>query len=772
MKKRILIRIGILFVLFGFNRLELFNPLSSVSFSQEVFAQNGQLLRMTLANDDQYRAFRKISEINLQTQQAVLLAEDQYFYYHWGINPVALTRAVLTLHDSRPVGASTITMQMVRLRDKLYTKNFSGKISQIFYAIGAEFLYSKKQILEAYLNLTPYGANVEGLGAASYIYFNKDVKNISVSEALVLAVIPQNPLKRNLEKSDTKVVLDARDRLFDRWKMTYPTESNFKTDIQIPLLQKRISELPFKAPHFVNFALGEDSKSLQIKTTLDLKLQTILEKSITSYLQVAGKKGVRNAAAILIDSKRNEIKAYVGSADFFNSEIQGQNDGILARRSPGSTLKPFLYGLAMDEGLIHPQSLLFDTASSFGSYDPENYDRTYKGPITAEEALIQSRNVPAIYLASRLKQKSLYQLMNEANIQFPQKEKFYGLAIALGSAEVSGFDLGSLYTALAHHGDWSPLRWRSDLKKTMTAKKLLSDESTFMILDMLKKNPRSESDMIDQISKEKLSIAWKTGTSYGFRDAWSVGLIGDHVLLVWLGNFDNSGNPALIGRELASPLFFKISDNLKSRNLIHDGSWDEAFGLKIKSVDVCSLTGQFANSSCPHLKKTWFNPGVSSIEDCHVHRAILISNQSGRRLCQLGGNSNFHKEVFEFWPSDIVQLFQKFGIPYKKTPAYEVNCQGFGYDDGLAGVPEIVSPKSDVKYAVHFDQITGYDRIPLKAKVDQDVKKIYWFANKKSLGQSDPNETFLVELIPGRYDITVVDDHGQTFSKPVVIETL
>lgn len=728
---------------------------------------------MTLSTDQQYRSFRKLDQINLQTRQAVLLAEDQYFYYHWGVNPVSLVRAFFSLREQRPAGASTITMQMVRLRDKLYTKSIVGKIKQIFLAVGAEFLYSKKQIFEAYLNLTPYGANIEGVGAASLIYFNKDSANLALPESLLLAVIPQNPLKRNLEISDSKNVIDAKDRLFAEWKKKYSTQSAANLDLNLPVLKNKISELPFKAPHFVNYALGMDSNGSKINTTLDMRIQNLVEKKLQTYIQSHLNKGVKNGAVLLVDTKTNQIKSWVGSVDFFNADIEGQNDAITSRRSPGSALKPFLYGLAFDEGLIHSQSVLFDTPSSFGSYDPENFDHGYKGAISAEEALIQSRNVPAIHLASRLKQKSLYQLLNQAGISYPQNEKYYGLSIALGSAGISPLELAGLYSALAHQGQWSDLKWqKSEVKKSLAKNKvqLLTPESTFMVLDILKKNPHSESALIDDVDKQKISIAWKTGTSYGFKDAWSVGLVGDHVLLVWLGNFDNESNPALVGREMASPLFFQLSHLLKARGFIRDADWELPLGLKLKSVDVCSLTGQFVNKSCPHSKKAWFNPGVSPIDECQVHREILISNKTHKRLCRVDANTSYTKEVFEFWPSDIVQLFTKFGLPFKKTPPFENDC---GFADAFnLSAPEIVSPKSDVKYSVQFSQTNGYDRIPLKAKVDQDVKKVFWFANQKPLGEINPNETMMAELPPGNYEIMVVDDRGQTFTKPLVVQIL
>lgn len=763
--------LAVFILLAGFNRLEWLDPLQEKSFSKAIYDRNNKLLRLTLADDEQYRVYQPLSHINENLKQAVLLNEDRYFYLHWGVNPFSLFRAIFSLNQSRPYGASTITMQMVRLRDKIYTKNITGKLWQILKATEAEFLYSKRQILEAYLNLTPYGANIEGIGGASLIYFNKPPLQLSLSEALLLAVIPQNPVKRNLQSQDQTKAFEARDRLFQEWVKKNPQDQNKKIDLKIPLLNQKISALPFKAPHFVNYVtsqMGSQQKSIY-KTSLDLRIQDLIEARVKVYLKSKKRFGVQNAAVLLVHKNTKQIQAWMGSGDFFNTEISGQIDAITTPRSPGSALKPFLYALAIDEGLIHTQTLLYDSPSSFGLYDPENFDHGYKGPLSTEEALIQSRNVPAIYLASRLKKKSLYQLLDETDVKFTQNEKYYGLAIALGGAEVTPLSLAGLYVALGNLGRWSPLTWGLEATEKKE-RKIFSSEAAFMILDMLKKNIRSESALLDEVSKEKLSVAWKTGTSYGYRDAWVGGVVGDHVLLVWLGDFDNSSNPALVGREIAAPLFFEIAELLKGKGIIKEGDWNNSLGLKVKVTDVCSLTGGFTRGACPHLKKAWFNPGISPIDDCQVHREFLVSKKNGRRICQLKDFNEAQKEIFEFWPSDIVQLFVKFGLPYKKAPPFENDCDE--KDMGNARAPEIVSPKGDLIYSVRFQQQKGYDKIPFKAKVDQEIKKVFWFANQKPLGESLPNDTLLAELTPGSYEISVVDDRGQVASRSFQVKVV
>lgn len=769
--RKIIIILSIVFVLF-LNRLELFDPLNGVSFSKAVYDRNGELMRLTLSGDEQYRVYRGIDEIDERMVKAVLLNEDRYFYYHWGVNPFSLLRAAFSLNKSRPYGASTVTMQFVRLRDKLYTKNFTGKVWQMLKAIEAEVLYSKKQILEAYLNLTPYGANIEGVGASSLIYFEKSSKVLSLSEVMLLAVIPQNPVKRNLQRKDHTSVYEARDRLYKSWVSEFPDDKWLNQDLKIPVLSQKISELPFRAPHFVNFVTKTSSSvdKDEIHTTLDLKTQSLLEEKLKHYVISKQSIGIKNGAVLLVQKDTKEVRAWVGSKDFFNNEIEGQIDAITTPRSPGSTLKPFLYALALDEGLIHSQTLLYDTPSSFGIYDPENFDRSYKGPISAEQALIQSRNVPAIYLASRLKKKSMYRLLDETDIKFPRSESYYGLAIVLGSAEVTPFQLAGLYTGLANYGRWSPLIWRSQQKPVVSERQLFSQEASFIVLEMLKKNLRSESLFLDDVSKSKISIAWKTGTSYGYRDAWVAGIVGDHVLIVWLGHFDNSGNPALIGREITAPLFFEIVDLLNGKGLIEAADWERVAGLNLKEKDVCFLSGGFSRGVCPHTKKTWFNPGVSPITDCQIHREVLVSKKTGRRICRVADAVEEKREVFEFWPSDIVQLFNKYGLPYKKAPILEEGCEP-GYLSQVSA-PEIVSPKADLIYSVRFELQKGYDKIPFQAKVDNEVKKLFWFVNQKFIGQALPNEPYFAELSPGAYKITVADDLGNVVSRRVTVKLI
>ena len=367
--------------------------LQGIGFSQAVYADQYELLRLTLTPDQQYRVFTPLSDIPKALIDATLLQEDQHYYYHYGVNPISLFRAVWQTYviHQRKMGASTITMQVARIRFHINSKTLKGKMEQIFRAWQLERYYSKDQILEAYFNLASYGSNIEGVGAASLIYFGKPVQNLNLTEALTLCVIPQNPLKRGTYIHSNQQLKVAREKLFIRWLKTHPEDADKSYLMQLPLHLKSTRNLPFLAPHFVDNILQKNPNIATLNTSLNLNLQKILERVGQNYMKKNQENGMNNFAALLIDTRNMQVKALIGSSSFFNKTIAGQVNGTQAKRSPGSTLKPFIYALAIQQGLIHPMTVLKDTPSNFGGYNPENFDKDFVGPIKAKDALVTSQ---------------------------------------------------------------------------------------------------------------------------------------------------------------------------------------------------------------------------------------------------------------------------------------------------------------------------------------------------------------------------------------------
>ncbi|MFK8030883.1 MAG: penicillin-binding protein 1C [Gammaproteobacteria bacterium] len=744
----------------------------SVTFSTSVYDRDNKLLRLTLAKDQRFRLFVPLQNIAPELVQATLLYEDRHFYDHPGVNVAALARATWTTYvkKTRRMGASTITMQLARMRFGLNTRTVSGKLIQIGRAIQLERHYSKDDILEAYLNFAPYGGNIEGVGTASLIYFDKQAARLTLPEALALVVIPQNPAQRAPNRSSKLPALyEARERLLSLWLEQYPVSPAQSALMRLPLQVRHTNQLPFMAPHFVQNVLNDNTRHATgaKTTTLSLSLQQAFEQTIEHFLQRRKTDGLNNASAMLVDTRTMHVLSSVGSADFHNAAISGQVNGTTAKRSPGSTLKPFVYGLAMDKGLIHPMSLLSDAPKRFGVYTPENFDRGFMGPVLATDALVYSRNVPAIELLNRVGQDAFHQLLTDANVSQLQDAEHYGLAMVLGGNELTMEELLQLYAMLANGGNWQELVHNVQ-ETTDTSRQLMSPESSFLVLDMLRQNPRPDALSVGT-AVSRTPVAWKTGTSYAYRDAWSVGIIGPYALAVWVGNFDGSGNPSLIGRQAAAPLFFDLVDTLTSSAQVANAVDRKALStshfppssLNLRKVEMCAGTGDLPNRYCPETEKGWFIPGVSPIKVSSIYRPVQVDRSTGLRACNKQGE-NVAEEVFEFWPSDISRLFRQAGVSIRRPPAYSPDCpQAVMAATGIA--PVITSPAPKLSYQLQ-PGLPQADQLPLTANTDADVSSLFWFVGNEFIAEVKRDEPLLWTPTAGVYDILVVDDLGRSDS--------
>lgn len=740
-------------------------PLSArVPLSTAVWSADGELLRVTLSSDQQYRLWVPLNDIAPVAVEAFLLKEDRWFYWHPGVNPIALVRAAISTYGAGDrQGGSTLTMQLARLLYRLDTKTVSGKARQTLLALWLERRYSKRELLEAYMNVAPFGGNIEGIGAASRIYFGKAATRLTLGEALTLAVIPQRPASRAGRTASENSILAARARLGKAWLESHGGADSDRRQIELPIVARPDFTMPWLAPHFVDALLANvDTASSRRDTTLDTSLQRVLETQVRRYVAERGDTGVRNAASILVDARDMSVKAWLGSADYWAAG-DGQVNGVLARRSPGSTLKPFVYALALDQGIVHPRTMVRDAPSSFGPFTPENFDGRFAGPITVEEALIRSRNIPAVWAASQLKQPTLYEFLRQAGVREMKAEAFYGLALPLGGGELTMEELATLYAMLANGGVLQPLRV-DGARKAAEGTRLLSPEASFITLDMLRHNPRPDDAGLVP-ARMRWPVAWKTGTSFGFRDAWSAGVIGPYVLVVWIGNFTGEGNPAFVGADTAAPLFFRIADAL---NLARP---DEAIPSMasgappdgVSRVAVCVGSGDLPNVDCPHTVDTWYIPGKSPIRVSQLHRRVAVDLRSGQPVCPpYGAGTRF--ELFEFWSSDMLVLFREAGMPRRTPPALPACATGDGTE-----VPRIASPLRNITYALRSSMTR--DTISLDASVAADVRRAFWFDGNALLGIQEAGGAPLAwrPTASGIHLIRIVDDHGRSAERDVQI---
>ncbi|MEN7342125.1 MAG: penicillin-binding protein 1C [Pseudomonadota bacterium] len=772
MKKRRIIAKGCLAGLAAGLLLVLFCPKPSLygdtSFSVAVLDRDGRLLRLALADDERYRLRTRLADINQVAVEATLRYEDQHFYHHPGFNPASLVRAAWSTYvkDTRPIGASTITMQLARMRFDLNTRTVGGKLLQIARAIQIERHYSKDDILEAYLNLAPYGGNIEGIGTASLTYFDKLPTALSKPEAMALAVIPQNPVARDVSTTTGYQAMSAaRARLFETWDEAEQDDVT-REQLVLPLAVRPASQLPFRAPHFVQSILAStDDTQEAVTTTLSLDAQTLLERQIRRYVDRHRSRGITNASALLIDHRSMSVLASVGSADFFDDTIFGQVDGTRAKRSPGSTLKPFVYGMAIDQGHIHPGSLLKDAPRRFAAYTPENFDRGFLGPIKAQDALIYSRNVPAVDLLSRVGLDAFHDFLTRAGVSGLAHPDHYGLAMVLGGNEVTMRELVAQYAMLENRGMHKLLRSRQTDPVAPSGEQLLSPEASFLVLEMLRANPKPGALGLPS-NRLDTPVAWKTGTSYAYRDAWTVGTFGPYVLAIWVGNFDGSANPEFVGRGAAAPLFFETVDALAVDRLAAPPHAVDHADLNVKKVAVCADSGDLPGRHCPRTAEAWFIPGVSPIRVSDVHRAIRIDRETGLRACDFD-NTNSQEIVVEFWPSDILALYQQAGITVQSPPAWSPDCS-LSFKGATGAAPRIGSPTKGVTYQLRQDPVAD-DIIPLTAIVDSDVERLFWFVNDQYLQSVKPEQPVLWKPEIGEHQVLVVDDLGRSHSQQVFV---
>jgi len=518
--------------------------------STTVIDRNGKLLRAYAMADGRWRLpVDAKTDVDPGYLKLLFAYEDKRFYEHHGIDPLALSRAAFQLVTRGEIvsGGSTITMQLARLMEPRHQRSVYAKLRQMVRAVELERQFSKDQILNLYLALAPFGGNLEGVRAASIAYFGKEPKRLSLAEAALLVALPQSPERRRLDRYPQAAHI-ARDRVLDRMVEEGAVSKDDAAQAKAVPVSKMRKQIPILAPHSADQAIATMKDAPVIKLTLDATLQKNLEALARDRAIALGPD--ISVAIIAVENATGDVLARVGSADYFDERRAGQVDMTRAVRSPGSTLKPFIYGLAFEDGFVHPDSLIEDRPIRFGTYAPENFDMTFQGTVPVRRALQFSLNVPAIALLDRVGASRLSSRLRQAgtNLVLP-KEEAPGLAMGLGGVGVTLQDLAQLYAGLARLGATRPLReimQDNDRRDTM---RLMDQAAAWQVGNVLLGTPPPENGVPNR-------IAFKTGTSYGYRDAWSIGFDGRITIGVWVGRPDGSPVPGLVGRSAAAPILF------------------------------------------------------------------------------------------------------------------------------------------------------------------------------------------------------------------------
>ncbi|WDE06163.1 penicillin-binding protein 1C [Thalassomonas viridans] len=536
-------------------------PQNNHFFARVVVDENNRPLRTFADGQGVWRYPVKLSQVSPLYIEALLNYEDRWFWHHPGINPMSLLRAtVQNIKNGRIIsGGSTLSMQVARILHP-HSRSLPGKAKQILRTLQLEWHLDKEQILELYLNTAPFGGTIEGVQAASFSYLNKPAAELSHSEAALLAVLPQAPtrLRPDLHHQAAQT---ARDKVLKRMADLKVWSKEVVDDARLEQVYSASFRPPQLAPLLSRRLLSHSDGQSVVKSTINGDLQQGLEDMLASYMGRLPKQS--SAAVLVVDNHTSAVKAYIGTADFANASRYGYVDMVQATRSPGSTLKPFLYALAMDEGLIHSHSLLADVPRNWGDYRPSNFSGAFNGPVSAAEALQRSLNMPAVDLLERYGSKRFAARLQNAGLKLSIPGGKPNLAVSLGGAGSSLEQLVQAYSAFANEGKTSQLRFlQQELSQPKFSRALLSPQSAWVVQNLLSQIDRPGSLDTLALTSQDSKLAWKTGTSYGFRDSWAIGVSEDYTVGVWLGRPDGSAMPGHHGRITAGPLLFTITDKL------------------------------------------------------------------------------------------------------------------------------------------------------------------------------------------------------------------
>jgi penicillin-binding protein 1C len=664
--------------------------------------------------------------------RAIVAAEDRRFWTHPGVDVAALLRAVRQNATSfrRVSGASTLTTQVIRLVEPR-RRNLWSKAVEAFRAVQLERALDKTEILAQYLNRAPFGSNIEGIEAAASRYFGKTARELSLAEAALLAGIPQSPSRLRPDRHPARAA-QRRQYVLDRMLACGEITPREHAEAQGQAVAVRRTAYPFRAPHYCeSFAVRERTawRGLDsvVRTTLDGDLQEALEEALRRHAGSAGS-SVRGAAAVILEVRTGNLLALVGSPDY-HGPAAGQVNAAGAPRAAGSTLKPFAYALAMDRGRLGPRTVLADVPSLYKDCEPENFDSSFRGLVTARDALILSLNLPAIGVERLAGQARFHQTLLALGLDtLSRPSAHYGLGLVLGNGEVRLLDLANAYACLARGGLYRPVRTLADAP-VGPARRVFSPEACWLVSEILGGDERAMDATGHAVDARLPPLAWKTGTSAGFRDAWTVAYNPEVVIGVWMGNPDGSSSGRLVGRTAAAPLVWDIFRRLYPDN---DGPWFRR-PPGIRSRDVCAESGAEPGPYCPRRVEEDCIEGVTLREVCPVHRP--------------GGE--------ERWPAEIAAFLNARRAP---GPA--------GAD---APALRITSPARDSVYRLLSSLPADSQRLVLDAAHGNPVP-LHWFVNDRYLGESRPGAPLLWPMERGAFQIVCSDGGGRSDRVRITVE--
>lgn len=736
-----------------------------VPYSTVVTDRNNELLGARIALDGQWR-FPPRTTTPAKIQACFIEFEDNHFFHHWGVNPVSIGRAAYqNLKAGRVIsGGSTITMQTIRLA-RNNPRTFSEKFIEMIWATRLEFRYSKEKILSLYVSHAPFGGNVVGLDAAAWRYFGHSADDLSWAEAAMLAVLPNSPAMIHLSKS-RQALLDKRNRLLTRLHTKgVLDDSSYELALSEPLPQEP-KPLPQIAPHLTDYFYQTRNGNYSV-STIDRGIQLQIEELIERWNGEFSRSDIRNIAILVIDVQKNQPIAYCGNVHFNKTNSGNQVDIIRSPRSTGSILKPFLYYAMLQEGSILPHTLLPDIPININGFAPQNFSQQFEGAVPASEALARSLNIPTVTMLQRYGVPKFYNFLKQTGIStLTRPASHYGLSLILGGAEGTLWDITCTYTDMA--------RCLKGLDKT-DCSLLLSDSAhnassvvptssfspcaVWQTFEAIKEVNRPEE--IDWRTIPSMqTIAWKTGTSYGFRDAWAVGVTPRYAVGVWVGNATGEGKPGLVGARTAGPVMFDVF------NLLPSSPWFVRPSEGFVDAEVCHLSGHLKGRFCEETDTILILPAGLKTEACPYHHRINLSADGTQRIYESCINTEAAIQKNWFTLPPVWEWYYKQRHPeYKPLPPFKPGC-----GEDILRPMQFVYPTMNARIFLPKQMDGSKSQLTFELVHSVPKATVYWHLDNNYLAETQ--DFHKISLLPssGKHTMTAVDNEGNTVSVTFFVE--
>ncbi|HUL59089.1 MAG TPA: penicillin-binding protein 1C [Anaeromyxobacteraceae bacterium] len=724
--------------------------------------RDGEPAHVFVAPDGRWRPEVRLREIDPAYLRALLRLEDRRFRWHPGVDPVAVLRAAAgNLAAGRRVsGASTLTMQLVRVLEPR-PRTLRSKAIEALRALQLELRLSKDRILAAYLQFVPFGGNVEGVEAASLAFFGHRPTALSAAEIATLLAVPQDPNRRAPAPGHGALLGRARDAVAQRLAALgalprgggpAASDGALLAEIAATPVPPALRAFPRAAPHAAAWLRQLAPGEARIRTTLDAGAQRLAERVLQGAAPELRNQGIWNGAAVVVDHAAGEVRALVGNFDFRDGEHGGQVVAFAAPRSPGSTLKPFVYAMAIERGLAGPRTLVADVPAAYGGWSPKNFDGHFDGLVALDDALARSLNVPFVALLREVGVEPFLGALRGMGVRsLDPRPGHYGLSAAIGGVELSPLELAGLYATLARGGTWEELRVRPGPPRPEPARAIAAG-AAWLAADALAKRDRPDFPSRRALTGAPAHVRWKTGTSFGHRDAWSAGFGPRHTAVVWLGNVDGTPSRALVGGEVAAPLLFDLLEGLADRAPAPSASVPPP---DLVWVEVCALSGRPATPACPHRSAVPALRSAVPTEPCPFHRLVDVDLATGRALapgCRDG--RRFEPRPYVVWPASVRRWLRDADRTLPEPPALADGCAR----GGRRRAPQIVSPAPGQVALLVPGVDAARQEIPLEA--DAGEGRLSWFVDGEFLGEAAPEARLWWTPRPGRHELVVTDDAG------------